>query len=50
MLLLDCVSDDDRTNLLKTVELLGKFSGAFTHKVDLTIKEEQRLFGPLKDE
>ncbi len=52
-LIQDCISDDDRTNMLKALDQLSKIGGFYTNnlnvKGDLTVKGEQALFGPLND-
>ena len=35
-LMYDCISDGDRANLLKTIDVLNKMAGFYTQKVDVT--------------
>lgn len=40
-LMFECVNDADRTNLLKTIDILNKMAGFYQQKIDITSKDEK---------
>ncbi len=37
----ECINDADRTNLLKTIDILNKMGGHYQQKIDITSKDEK---------